>query len=543
MSSWKKSGALAGLSLAALAVMALAPEPADSMCCYFRPIIVDVKNPTEILQPSQVALITWDADKQIETVTVQPRFEGNARDFGMVIPTPSQPKLDEMPRDFFKALATFTTSKKREFPQSRIMPFFGFGREAFNQRAMPMAAPGGLGGAGAPPPRPSTVEVLEVGLVGNLDYKIISAGRPDDLFTWLKDNKYQFAGDEATLDHYVKRKYFFTVMKIDTLQMKRNADGSYTGDVTPTRFTFKSDKLVYPLKITQPSVKDKTSALFYVLSKTKMDLTGDLSYQFNWLSMLKFVEGSIGQHDMTKSNRDFLSSLKGKEQDILKRAGELGFTFQFDGGDMPFRRPFIRPQPVDRPKAQKSDKTPTTLEWAKKLTDEDIQVVAGTTSFSENVPDPDDGFTQADLRDPRMQQAVFKVIQQRMAKFQKDRPRGYLVRKASAEDLKTLPLLKGHLQSGMYLTKFQRSFNKDEMNEDLEMVEAKVANVADTSEHEEILRAQMFGGRGGFRGIDIAPPGGGPGGPGGAVPLPAPGVLRVVPQAVPGVAPGAAPRR
>jgi len=540
MVSWKKSGALAGLAVAALSVMALAPEHADSMCCYFRPIIVDVKNPTEILQPSQVALITWDADKQIETVTVQPRFEGNARDFGMVIPTPSQPKLDEMPRDFFKALATFTTAKKREFPQSR---FFGFGgpEMLMNQRAMPAAAPGGLGG-GAPPPRPTTVEVLEVGLVGNLDYKIISAGRPDDLFTWLKDNKYQFAGDEATLDHYVKRKYFFTVMKIDTLQMKRNADGSYTGDVTPTRFTFKSDKLVYPLKITQPSVKDKTSALFYVLSKTKMDLTDDLSYQFNWLSMLKFVESNMGAHDMTKSNRDFLSSLKGKEQDILKRAGELGFTFQFDGGDMPFRRPFIRPQPVDRPKVQKSERSPTTLEWAKKLTDEDIQIVAGTRAFSETVPDPDDGFTQADLRDPRMQQAVFKVIQQRMAKFQKDRPRGYLVRKASAEDLKTLPLLKGHLQPGMYLTKFQRSFNKNEMNEDLEMVEAKVANIADTSEHEEVLRAQMFGGRG-FRGLDLPPAGGGPGG---VVPLPAPAIPRApqaVPDAVPGAAPGGAPQR
>src|SRR5205807_1402648 len=104
---------------------------------------------------------------------------------------------------------------------------------------------------------------LEIGQVGNLDYKIIKAERPDDLYTWLKDNKYSYSGDEATLDYYVKKKYFFTVMKIDTLQMKKNKDGSYTGDVTPTRFTFKSDKLVYPTKITQISVKDKTEALFY----------------------------------------------------------------------------------------------------------------------------------------------------------------------------------------------------------------------------------------------------------------------------------------
>src|SRR5438094_6720033 len=91
---------------------ALAPQ-ADSMCGYFRPVIVDVKNPSEMLQPSQVAFITWDPDSKVETVTVQPRFEGNAADFGMVIPTPTQPKLAEMPRDFFKALGVFTAPKRR----------------------------------------------------------------------------------------------------------------------------------------------------------------------------------------------------------------------------------------------------------------------------------------------------------------------------------------------------------------------------------------------------------------------------------------------
>jgi hypothetical protein len=42
------------------------------------------------------------------------------------------------------------------------------------------------------------VKVLEAGVVGNLDYKIIEAGRADDLYVWLKDNKYSFAGNEAT---------------------------------------------------------------------------------------------------------------------------------------------------------------------------------------------------------------------------------------------------------------------------------------------------------------------------------------------------------
>src|ERR1700689_2222734 len=91
-------------------------------CCYF-----SAKN-ADILQPAQKAFLTWDPDEKMETFTVQPKFEGNALDFGMVIPTPTQPKLHEMPRDFFKHLAVYTIMKRREFPHSKLLPAPMFGR-------------------------------------------------------------------------------------------------------------------------------------------------------------------------------------------------------------------------------------------------------------------------------------------------------------------------------------------------------------------------------------------------------------------------------
>src|SRR5947199_2074431 len=100
----------------ALVVIGLAPRPADSACCYFS------AKDKDILQPAQKVFITWDPKEGVETFTVQPKFEGNALDFGMVIPTPARPKLDEMPRDFFKTLAVFTILKKREQPQSKFLP-------------------------------------------------------------------------------------------------------------------------------------------------------------------------------------------------------------------------------------------------------------------------------------------------------------------------------------------------------------------------------------------------------------------------------------
>ena len=102
--------------LTALVLGLLVPAFSQAACCYF-----SAKN-TDILQPAQKVFISWDPVKKIETFTVQPKFEGNALDFGMVIPTPSQPKLNEMPRDFFKHFAIYTIMKRREFPHSQLLP-------------------------------------------------------------------------------------------------------------------------------------------------------------------------------------------------------------------------------------------------------------------------------------------------------------------------------------------------------------------------------------------------------------------------------------
>src|SRR5438876_6165204 len=131
------------------------PPAADSACCYFS------AKDQDVLQPAQKAFLTWDPQEQVESFTVQPRFEGNALDFGMVIPTPSKPKLDEMPREFFKELAVFTILKKREYPQSKLLPV---------ERQRLLARPGAPAVAGMmPESRASSVKVLEAGVVGSLD--------------------------------------------------------------------------------------------------------------------------------------------------------------------------------------------------------------------------------------------------------------------------------------------------------------------------------------------------------------------------------------
>ena len=455
------------LLAAAAALTACLPATSQAACCYF-----SAKN-TDILQPAQKVFITWDPSEKVETFTVQPKFEGNALDFGMVIPTPSQPKLHEMPRDFFKHLAIYTIMKRREFARSELLPVqhnFFAARRRRRTAAKPRMAKADRDGAAKEEEKKPTVIVLETGVVGSLDYKIIEATRADDLFTWLKDNKYSYSGDEATLNHYVQKKWLFTVMKIDTMQMKRNKDGTFDGEVTPTRFQFASEKLVYPLKITQISVREKTEALFYVQAPFKVDLPGDLTYQYTWVSMLQAATGCT-PGGIKGGGEQWLKAFGAQVPPLLARAQQL--NFRFVAGQ--------RPQPNNK------GHIPTTMEWARKLSKSDVGVLAGKAPYSESVPNPDEGFSRADLKDPQRAEAIYKVIRSRLAKAQQERPFGYLVRHAPADDVKNLQQLTGHLQENWFITKFRKIFARDEMNDDLAMVPARYNGAEDSSEYEELL--------------------------------------------------------
>jgi Uncharacterized protein conserved in bacteria (DUF2330) len=379
-----------------LCLAAVVWSPVESACCYF-----SAQN-TDVQQPAQKAFITFDPVEKVETFTVQPKFEGNAADFGMVVPTPTRPKLDEMPRDFFKSLAVFTILEPMDLSK-------------YKQRILLGAATGRRGAVdNLWAKRESTVKVLEAGVVGNLDYKIITAERADDLFSWLKDNKYSYAGDEATLDFYIKKKSFFTVMKIDPMQLKKKADGTYDGEVTPTRFTFASEKLHYPLKITQISVKDRTEALFYVQTVHKVDLGGEFSYQCTWTPMWSQALSFAVPEKITADEAAWQKHVQPMLGELNKKAGDIGLKRH----------------------------VPARLEWAKKITENDIGVLDGSKPYNRQAPEA---------------------------------------------DVKNLKILKGHVQKGQFVTKLRKVFAKDEMNEDLEFVRAKVGDKEDNVEYFSIL--------------------------------------------------------
>src|SRR5256886_4593427 len=114
----------------------------------------------------------------------------------------------------------------------------------------------------------------------------------------------------------------------------------------------------------------------------------------------------------------WLTAIRDQIPAIQQRNQQLGFNFVAG----------------QRPQPNKQGHIPTTMEWARKLSATDIKVLRGEAPYSEKVPDVDEGFTQADMKDPKKSQAIIKVIQARLEKARQERPFGFLVREAPADD-------------------------------------------------------------------------------------------------------------
>src|SRR5258708_5779919 len=163
-----------------------------------------------------------------------------------------------------------------------------------------------------------------------------------------------------------------------------------------------------------------------------------MSYQYQWMPMLQAASGCT-PGGLPGNGGNWLKAIEQQMPKILQRGQELGFTFVSG----------------QRPQPNKQGRIATTMEWARKLTPENIKVLCGEAPYSEKVPNVDEGFTEADIKDAKRQQAIVKVIQARLNKARQERPIGFLVRHAPTEDVRQLQQLTGHLQAGLFITQLR----------------------------------------------------------------------------------------
>jgi hypothetical protein len=187
--------------------------------------------PVEIA--SESAIIIWDEATKTEHFIRRASFSTQAKDFGFLVPTPSEPTMHEADDDAFKELAEITKPRveKRQRPPS------GGGGCGFG--CSKAAAPQDQAPAGR-------VDVLQEGVLGPYDYKVLKVvgGKVETLKEWLLERKYEFSPElEAWVKPYLDKDFIITAFKIN--HEAADKPGVATKAI---RMTFKTEQPMFPYR-------------------------------------------------------------------------------------------------------------------------------------------------------------------------------------------------------------------------------------------------------------------------------------------------------
>jgi hypothetical protein len=196
--------------------------------------------------------ILFATDGENVTAHVQIQYQGAAKDFSWIVPTPTEPKLAVGSEALFTAL---------RFPtQPRFRVDIDKTEGECDQRAS-ARGPATTGAVAAPQAAPG-VAVVSQENIGPFATAVLQANDTAMLKSWLTENGYTVpAALDPLLDPYVSGKYYFIALK---LQKDRDA-----GDLQPIVFSYKSTKPGIPIRLTGVAATEDMGVYVWVLGKER----------------------------------------------------------------------------------------------------------------------------------------------------------------------------------------------------------------------------------------------------------------------------------
>jgi hypothetical protein len=168
------------------------------------------------------AIILWDAAGKTQHFIRRASFKTQARDFGFLVPTPSEPKLTEVGDQAFSSLETLTAPQVITRTLKRDRQARGVGAEA---------------------PLPGGVQVLQVTRVAGLKAAVLKADDPSTLNGWLGEHGYPSSPAlERWLAPYVEKHW-----TISAFRVPREAESPGVG-TSALRMTFETARPFFPYR-------------------------------------------------------------------------------------------------------------------------------------------------------------------------------------------------------------------------------------------------------------------------------------------------------
>jgi hypothetical protein len=229
-------------------------------------VVPTIAYPANVTIPDQRALIC--ISNGTERLVIETRFTGAGTNFAWVVPLPSQPVIEEATTGLFPTLQyLFQPQIVHEVPHYYIgiLLVLGFvyllrlaAKSIWNAFVIIIfitipavmllpALSAAKRSSMSSETSNQTVSILDRKLVGIFEMTTITSRDPKALENWLRENGFALSTNaEPIIASYIKDGWVFVATKI-----RRDDAKPDTSTPHPLSFTFKTDKPVYPLRLTR----------------------------------------------------------------------------------------------------------------------------------------------------------------------------------------------------------------------------------------------------------------------------------------------------
>ena len=243
------------LSLAAVLLSA----PAQAFCGFY----VGKSDKPLFNKASKVALVR-DGDRTVLTLSAD--YEGDLKDFAMVVPVPVLLTKDQIhigDRSLLEKLDAYSVPRLVEYydpdPCRRFYPRRSM---AMGGAAAPMMEQKASLGAARDRALGVTVEAQYT--VGEYEIVILSAKQSDGLATWLTENGYKIpAAANRALAPYIRQNMKFFVAKVNLKAQKRTGSAF----LRPIQIAYESEKFMLPIRLGMANANGPQDLIVFALTR------------------------------------------------------------------------------------------------------------------------------------------------------------------------------------------------------------------------------------------------------------------------------------
>jgi len=239
---------------------------------------------------SQVVLVR---DDNRTVITMANDFEGEVKDFAVVIPVPTRIEREQInvgDRSIVEHLDAYTAPRLVEYHDPD--PCMRY--ERYNM-AQDMAMPSSKSTLEEKRAARSLGVTIEASYtVGEYDILILSANESGGLIKWLKKNDYKLPhGAEKVVDSYIKQDMRFFVAKVN---LEEQSKLGYQF-LRPLQVAYESNKFMLPIRLGTLNAKGKQELYIYALTRTgRVETTNYRTVKLpSDMEVPEFVQGEFAE--------------------------------------------------------------------------------------------------------------------------------------------------------------------------------------------------------------------------------------------------------